>query len=163
MTEETSSSKQATAESASDNGVAETTVSDDGAVKETSRSGGTSVEEKSGRSRRRPRITARDVKAGADAIRSRIATVVWIIAAICAAILAVGAILVALKWSNEDNNVVSWIQDSADWLAGPLSNVFEFEKDSGQPDESKNALVNWGLAAIVYLVVGKIVQRIIQP
>ncbi|MPZ61673.1 MAG: hypothetical protein GEU93_10335 [Propionibacteriales bacterium] len=90
-------------------------------------------------------------------IRGWIASAVWIIAVVCALILAIGALLVALEWANEDNSIVSWFQDSADWLAGPIGEIFEFDS------ESKNAMVNWGLAAVVYLVVGNIVQRIIRP
>jgi hypothetical protein len=28
---------------------------------------------------------------------------------------------------------------------------------------TKNALVNWGLAAVVWLIIGRIVERIIRP
>ncbi|MGH3356750.1 MAG: hypothetical protein ACRDOJ_12705, partial [Nocardioidaceae bacterium] len=40
------------------------------------------------------KTVARQAKAGTDAVRSRIASLVWIIAVVCAAILAIGALLV---------------------------------------------------------------------
>lgn len=102
------------------------------------------------------------VKAGADAIRNRIASVVWLIAVICALFLAVGALLIALK-ANQSNTVVQFILDGADTLDGPFSRqdgIFTFGGENGA---TKNALVNWGIAAVAYLIVGKILDRIIRP
>ena len=51
----------------------------------------------------------------------------------------------------------------ADLVDGPLNRengIFTFE---GKNAETKSALVNWGIAAIVYLVVGKILDRVIRP
>lgn len=107
--------------------------------------------------RRRTRVSARGMVTVVNRIRGWIASAVWIIAVVCAVILAIGALLVALEWANENNSIVNWFQDSADWLAGPIGQVFEFDS------ESKNALVNWGLAAVIYLVAGQIAQRIIRP
>lgn len=109
------------------------------------------------------KTVARQAKAGTDAVRSRIASLVWIIAVVCAAILAIGALLVALDAVNESNPVVQWITDTAGTLAGPLGELFSFEKENSRTDQAKNALVNWGIAAVVYLLAGRILDRIIRP
>jgi hypothetical protein len=102
------------------------------------------------------------MKAKANAVRVRIASVVWLVAVVCAAVLAVGALLVALK-ANQDNEIVRLVLDVADVLDGPFSRdngIFTFD---GRDAATKNALVNWGIAAVVYLVAGKIVDRVVRP
>ncbi|HEU4513525.1 MAG TPA: hypothetical protein VFR87_10515 [Nocardioidaceae bacterium] len=103
------------------------------------------------------------VRAGADAVRSKIASVVWLAAVVCALFLAVGALLIALK-ANEENSIVQFILDGAELLDGPFSldeGIFTFaDTEDGRV---KSALTNWGIAAVVYLVIGKILDRIIRP
>lgn len=102
-------------------------------------------------------------KAGANAVRSKLASVIWLVAVVCALFLAVGALLIALK-ANEDNSIVSFILDGAETLDGPFSltdGIFTF---AGAEDARvKSALTNWGIAAVVYLVIGKILDRVIRP
>jgi hypothetical protein len=110
--------------------------------------------------RRRP--SGEKVKAGTDVVRSKIASVIWLVAVVCALFLAVGALLVALN-ANQDNSIVQFVLGGADLLDGPFSRdngVFTF---SGENAATKSALVNWGIAAIVYLIIGKILDRIIRP
>jgi hypothetical protein len=103
------------------------------------------------------------MKARTDAVRGKIAAVVWLVAVVCALFLAVGALLIALQ-ANPQNPVVQFILDGADKLDGPFSlenGIFTFPAtDDGQV---KSALTNWGIAAVVYLVIGKILDRIIRP
>ena len=103
------------------------------------------------------------VKAGADALRSKLATVVWLVAVVCALVLAIGALLIALK-ANEENSIVQFILSGAELLDGPFSldeGIFTFpDTEEGRV---KSALTNWGIAAVVYLVIGKILDRIIRP
>ena len=97
------------------------------------------------------------------AIRTRVAQLVWLVFVVCALFLAVGALLVALD-ANEKNALVSFVTDGADTV-----DLGIFSRDNGIMDfrgvnaEVKNALVNWGLGALAYLVVGRIVDRIIRP
>ncbi len=103
------------------------------------------------------------VRAGADAVRSKIASVVWLAAVVCALFLAVGALLIALK-ANEENSIVRFILSGADLLDGPFSldeGIFTFNDNA--EGQVKSALTNWGIAAVVYLVIGKILDRIIRP
>jgi hypothetical protein len=118
---------------------------------------------RSRRPRRRPPVSAKQIKAGSDAVRNRIASVIWIVAVICAVVLALAALLTALDQANQQNSVVQWLTDTADVLAGPLAGpngspgIFDFSTDA------KDALANWGVAALAYLIIGRVVDRIIRP
>ena len=93
-------------------------------------------------------------------IRVRLAQLVWLAAVLCALFLAVGALLIALD-ANRDNTLVQFVLDVAD-----VVDLDVFSREDGiftYSDQTKAALVNWGLAAIGYLVVGRIVERIIRP
>ena len=118
--------------------------------------------ERAGRSDRRASGGAK-AKAGVNTVRTKLASVVWLVAVVCALFLAVGALLIALK-ANESNSIVSFILDGAERLDGPFSledGIFTF---AGAEDARvKSALTNWGIAAVVYLVIGKILDRVIRP
>jgi len=115
-----------------------------------------------GAARRRPRISMHQVREVSVFVRTRLANTVWLAAVLCATVLALAALLVALD-ANSGNHVVEWLTHGAKRLAGPLSTVFTFHKEHGAPDEAKNALVNWGITALAYLVAGRFVQRLILP
>ncbi|MGH3471875.1 MAG: hypothetical protein ACRDPG_07500 [Nocardioidaceae bacterium] len=114
-----------------------------------------------GERRRKATMAVKKVKAGSDVVRARIASLVWLVAVVAAVILAVGALLVALH-ANQGNTLVSWVLDVAGKIDGPFWKIFEFTKN-GHPDVVKEHLVNWGLAAVAYLIVGRILDRIIRP
>ena len=110
----------------------------------------------------RRRSTEGTMRARTNALRTKIASVVWLVAVVCALFLAVGALLVALK-ANQDNAIVQFVLNGADFLDGPFSRdngIFTFH---GSDAATKSALVNWGIAAVVYLVIGKILDRLIRP
>ncbi|SDT16725.1 hypothetical protein SAMN04488570_3722 [Nocardioides scoriae] len=108
-------------------------------------------------SKRSPRVDQ-------DAIRGQVARVVRIVFGVLAAILAIGALLVVLRDSvNEQNSIVKLITDIADAVSGPFSRddgIFSF---SGKNAVAKNALLNWGIAAIVYLVLGRVIAGVVGP
>lgn len=111
---------------------------------------------------RRRRLGRDKVKAGTASVRTRLASVVWLVAVVCALFLAVGALLIALD-ANRDNTIVTFVLDGADRLDGPFNReegIFTFQ---GKDAETKGALVNWGIAAVVYLLIGKVLDRIIRP
>lgn len=119
-------------------------------------------------SRKEPRRTARAPKDPgapglAAVLRTRVAQVVWTVAVVCALFLAVGALLIALK-ANTGNALVRFVLDVADALDLQVfsrrNGVFEM---TGADAATKNALANWGLAAVAYLVVGRIVDRVVRP
>jgi hypothetical protein len=98
-----------------------------------------------------------------DRLRKVLAQVVWLLFLLAALFLAVGALLVALD-ANGSNDLVKFVLEGADRVdLGVFSRdngVMEF---TGSNADTKNALVNWGLGAVVWLVVGRILERIIRP
>ncbi|WP_372729177.1 hypothetical protein [Nocardioides sp.] len=96
--------------------------------------------------------------------RARIAQIVWALCAVAAIFLAIGALLIALDAANRDNALVSFVLNLADAFdVGVFSRengIFAFDGDNA---ETKNALVNWGLGAVAWLVVGRILERLIKP
>ena len=114
---------------------------------------------------KRGAAAAAKAKAGADFVRLRIAQVVWLLCVLAALCLAVGALLIALDDSvNRTNDLVQFVLDGADRLDLGVfdreNGVFSFD---GKNAETKNALLNWGIAAVVWLIAGRIVDRIIRP
>lgn len=104
-------------------------------------------------------------KAAANAVRARVAQVVWIVCSLAALVLAVGALCIALK-ANPGNGLVKFCIDTADKLdLGVFSRADGVAHWKGHSHSSatKNALVNWGLAAVVWLIAGRIVERVVRP
>ena len=105
----------------------------------------------------------RSAASAATALRARIAQLVWLACVLCALALALGALMVALK-ANTDNALVVFVKDAADTVDLGVfdrnGGVLVFEGDNAG---TKNALVNWGLAAVVWLVIGRVLDRIIRP
>lgn len=115
-----------------------------------------STDDTQGRSSRKPVPT--------DALRHQLARVVRIVFGILAAILAVGAVLVVLRDSvNEQNAIVRFVLDVADGVAGPFDRTDGIFSFSGENAVAKNALVNWGIAAVVYLVIGRLLSGLLAP
>jgi hypothetical protein len=92
-----------------------------------------------------------------SAVRSRVASVVWLAAVGCALFLAVGALVVALKM-NQDDAIVGFVVDGAEKL-----DFGELTTFSGKDAAVRSALTNWGIAAVLYLVAGKVLDRVIRP
>ncbi len=100
---------------------------------------------------------------GVTQVRVRLAQVVWLVAVACALLLAVGALLIALD-ANKDNELVKLVLDGADAVdLGIFTRNNGIKDFRGDGADVKNALLNWGLGALAYLVVGKILDRIIRP
>ena len=81
--------------------------------------------------------------------------IVHLIVGIIVLIIVAGIVLVLLK-ANPTNSIISDVHDAARWLAGPFDGIFSFHS-------ARVALaVNWGLAAVVYLIVGGLVARLLS-
>ena len=101
--------------------------------------------------------------AGIARVRTVIAQVIWLLFVVAALFLAVGALLIALD-ANADNELVQFVLDGADAVdLGVFSVDNGIMKFTGENAETKNALFNWGLGAVVWLVVGRILDRVIRP
>jgi len=96
-------------------------------------------------------------------VRVQLARVLWLLCALAALFLAIGALLVAVD-ANPDNALVRFVLDVADKLDLEVFNrrggIKEFH---GHDAATKNALVNWGLAAVAWLVAGRILDRVVRP
>jgi len=84
---------------------------------------------------------------------------------LAALVLAAGALLIALEDSvNRSNDLVQFVLDAADQLDLGVfdrdNGVFGFD---GKNAETKDALLNWGIAAVLWLIAGRIVDRVIRP
>ena len=63
-----------------------------------------------------------------------------------------------------DNDLVKFVLEGADRVdLGIFSKDNGIKEFSGANAETKNALFNWGLGAVVWLVVGRILDRLIRP
>jgi hypothetical protein len=108
---------------------------------------------------------AAQTKAVADLVRLRVAQLVWLVCVLAALVLALGALCIALK-ANEDNGLVKFCIDTADKLdlgAFSRSDGVAHWKGHSHSAMTRNACVNWGLAAVVWLIAGKAVERIVHP
>ena len=99
----------------------------------------------------------------ATKMRARLAQLLWLACALAALLLAVGALLVALD-ANRSNDLVDLVMRAADFVdLGVFSRSDGIKQFRGEGADIKNALFNWGLGAIAWLVVGRILDRIIKP
>ncbi|WP_210650710.1 hypothetical protein [Nocardioides sp. SYSU D00065] len=99
----------------------------------------------------------------ASKIRATVAHLLWLACALAALLLAVGALLIALD-ANRDNALVAFVLDAADVAdLGVFSRVDGIKQFRGQGADVKNALFNWGIGAVAWLVVGRVLDRIVKP
>jgi hypothetical protein len=83
-----------------------------------------------------------------------LARVIRTLAGLVAAVI-VTAILLKLLSANPHNEIVSDIHDAGAWLATPFKHLFNFKSGN------VSLAVNWGLAALVYLVVGSLLASLV--
>lgn len=96
-------------------------------------------------------------------IRATLAQLVWLACALAALVLAAGALLIALD-ANRSNELVDAVLRAASWVdLDVFSRRDGIKQFRGEGAEVKNALFNWGLAAIAWLVVGRVLYRVIKP
>ena len=90
------------------------------------------------------------------ALRRTLGRIVDLITTIVVLVIVLGIVLVVLK-ANPDNSIGDAIRDAAKYLAKPFDAIFEMDK------RRTEIAVNWGIAAAVYLVVGRLISRIVRP
>jgi hypothetical protein len=84
-----------------------------------------------------------------------IARIVSLITAVVVGLIVVAIVLVLLD-ANRDNAIVDWLVGAGSFLAEPFDNFF-------QPDGRKARVgINWGLAALVYAIVGAVIVRMVR-
>ena len=84
-----------------------------------------------------------------------LARVIEVVVAVVAAIIAVGVLLVVLE-ANRSNDLVDAIHSAALWLVGPFKDMFPLD------DRKLEVAVNWGLALLVYVLVGRFVAGLLR-
>jgi hypothetical protein len=113
----------------------------------------------SGRARTRSPSARSNGGAGAAAAvavaTGALARLARLVAGVIAGIIALGILLVVLK-ANPDNSIVSAVHDAARSLVGPFKGMFQLD------DARAAVAVNWGIAAVVYLILGALIARLIQ-
>jgi len=82
------------------------------------------------------------------------ARVLQLIASAVAIVLLVGVVLIILG-ANQQNDIVGALLDAARWLAGPFANMFDLDS------RKTEVAVNWGIAAVVYLVIANVIARVL--
>ena len=87
-------------------------------------------------------------------IAGGLARLVRLVAWLVVAIIVAGILLVVLK-ANPTNSVVSAVHDTAHALIGPFGGMFKLHK------ARMGVVVNWGIAALMYLILGYLVARLI--
>jgi hypothetical protein len=103
----------------------------------------------------------RDAGVGASALGAAsaglrlVARVVTLVTGILAAIIVLTILFKVLE-ANRDNSIVEAAFDVSDKLVGPLDDVFTLKSRKAE------VAVNYGLAALVYLVAGNVVARILR-
>ncbi|GAB2883302.1 hypothetical protein GCM10027026_38010 [Myroides odoratimimus subsp. xuanwuensis] len=98
-----------------------------------------------------------------DGVRSALAQLAWLVCVVCALFLAVGALCIALG-ANEDNTLVAFVLDGADLVdLGIFAREDGVKEFTGENAETLNALVNWGIGAVAWLVIGKLFDKLLRP
>ncbi len=125
------------------------------------RAGGMSGEGREGAAPVRPGVAWRTREAGAGAVGAAGAAVVLLArlvrtAAVLVALLIALAIVLRDVDANASNSIVKGIHEGANVFAGAFTGLFTF---NGHP---KRAItVDWGIALIVYLIVGALIANLI--
>ena len=70
-------------------------------------------------------------------------------------LILLGILLVVLE-ANRDNGIVDFFVNVGEFLVEPFDNVFEPKK------RKVKVAVNWGLAALVYAVIGGLIARLLR-
>ena len=96
-------------------------------------------------------------------IRGYVARAAWVVCLTLALILAAAAFSFALD-ANENNDLVQLVRDLADTFDLGFFDLTEPVKRFADPNSDvKTALFNYGIAAVVYLIVGRALERVIRP
>ena len=84
-----------------------------------------------------------------------VARIVSLITSVVVGLIVVGIVLVLLE-ANRDNAIVDWLVGAAHFLVGPFDNIFNLDGRKAQ------VAVNWGLAALLYGLVGGLIARMLR-
>ena len=84
-----------------------------------------------------------------------VARVISLITSVVVGLIVIGILLVLLE-ANRDNAIVDFLLEVGEFLVEPFDNVFK-------PDGRKaRVAVNWGLAAVIYAIIGGLIARLLR-
>lgn len=83
------------------------------------------------------------------------ASIITAIFGLIAGVIVLGIILVLVD-ANQRNTIVDFILDIGRFFVRPFRDLFP------QDDPKENMVVNWGIAALAYLIIGAIIARIVR-
>jgi hypothetical protein len=108
------------------------------------------------RGRRAASGFASGIATGTRRLQAAVATAITLITGLIALLIVIGIAFVVFK-ANPQNSIVSWVHDAAKFFVGPFDGMFK-------PKSHRAAVtINWGIAAAVYVVVGRVIARLISP
>jgi hypothetical protein len=84
-----------------------------------------------------------------------LANVVDVVVAVVAVIIALDVVLVVLE-ANRANDIVQLVHDAGRWVVGPFKDIFSLD------DRKLEVAVNWGIALVVYVAVGRFVASLLR-
>jgi hypothetical protein len=84
-----------------------------------------------------------------------VARIVSLITSIVVGLIVLAIVLVLLEASRK-NGIVDWLVGAGDWLSTPFQGIFSLDSHKA------TVAVNWGLAAIVYAIVGGFIARLLR-
>ena len=97
----------------------------------------------------------KSLRTGVRRVSDTAAAAVRVIAMIICVLLALHIAFVVFK-ANDDNAIVRTVNDWADWFAWRFRDMFV------PKDERVGVLVNYGIAAVVYLIAGRVLGALIR-
>ncbi len=99
-------------------------------------------------------------------VRTTIAQIVWYVCVFFALILAAEVLLIAIE-ANESNDLVMFVRETAEKVDLGLFSLSDPIKDFNEKvpnfSDTGTALFNYGLAAVAWLVIGRIADAVIRP
>ncbi|MGD9959594.1 hypothetical protein [Nocardioides sp.] len=101
-----------------------------------------------------------------SSLRVRLSQLVWLLGLLCALVLAAGALVVAVigAGNEPDNALVRFLLTVANHLDfGALSDRKALIDLSGADEATKETMANWGVAAVIWVVLGWGLSIFLRP
>jgi hypothetical protein len=85
---------------------------------------------------------------------ARIASLIAL-AAVVVALLIGAAIILRIYYPHAGGDAVAWVRHAGAWLTSPFHNLVRTGGD-------RHIWLNWGIAAVIYLIVGGVIARLLR-
>jgi hypothetical protein len=93
--------------------------------------------------------------AAASAALALLANAIDVVVAVAAVVIALDVVLVVLE-ANPANDIVQLVHDAWEWVVGPFKDIFSLD------DRKLEVAINWGIALVVYVTVGRVVASLLR-